>query len=277
MNSAKQLFEQGQLKAAIDQLISEVKARPTDTSARTFLFELLCFAGEYDRAAKQLDVIATQNAQTEAGVIAYRNCLQAARERRNLWAEGVHPHFLADPPDYVDLHLAAINQVRDGNNSEARLLLDKAEKQRPALPGVCDGAEFYDLRDADDFTAPVLEVAIKEQYAWIPFEQIRELEIAAPEQLRDLLFTPVRVVLIDGTQAQFFAFALYAGSSADADEQVKLGRLSEWRELAADLVRGAGTKIWMIGDEDKPILDVRSITFHAQAEDEEIVGEAAAE
>lgn len=277
MNSAKQLFEQGQLQAAIDQLISEVKARPTDTSARIFLFELLCFAGAYDRAEKQLDVIAMQNPQNPLGIIAYRNCLQAARERRKLWATGAQPHFLADPPDYIDWHLDAINQVRGGNAAAARALLDKAEAQRPALPGICEGAEFYDLRDADDFIAPVLEVASNDHYAWIPFEQIRELEIAAPEQLRDLLFTPVRVILIDGTQAQFFAFALYAGSSADADEQVKLGRLSEWREISTDLVRGAGTKIWMIGDEDKPILDVRTITFHTQAETEEIEADAAAE
>ena len=38
MPSAKELLQQGELTAAIDQIISEVKARPTDTSARIFLF-----------------------------------------------------------------------------------------------------------------------------------------------------------------------------------------------------------------------------------------------
>lgn len=55
---AKELLDAGRLTAAIEQLGQEVKARPADTQRRTFLFELLCFAGEYDRAKRQLDGLA---------------------------------------------------------------------------------------------------------------------------------------------------------------------------------------------------------------------------
>lgn len=269
MATAKELFRSGELAAAITQLISEVKARPTDTSARIFLFELLCFAGELDRAERQLDVIATQGAQTELGVLAYRNCLKAERERRKLWAEGGEPHFMADPPAYVDLHLGAIHQAREGKFAEARALLDQAEEQRPAMPGNADGADFYDLRDADDFVAPVLEVSIKDQYAWIPFEQVRRLQIGKPEQLRDLLFTPVRIELVDGTQGQFFMLALYASTYETANEQVKLGRATQWSAYSDDLAGGTGARLWMIGDDDKLIFDVESVELHAAAESEE--------
>ena len=269
MATAKELFQQGELTAAIAQLISEVKARPTDTSARIFLFELLCFTGEWDRAERQLDVIATQGAQTELGVMAYRNCLKAERERRKLWAEGAQPHFLADPPEYIDLHLAAINQVRAGNLTEARALLDQAEEQRAALPGNADEVEFYDLRDADDFVAPVLEVVVKDQYAWIPLAQIRRLQIGKPEQLRDLLFTPVRVELIDGTQGQFFLLALYTGSSEAANEAAKLGRATEWQALSDDLARGVGSRMWMVGDDDKLVFDIESVEFQAADDSED--------
>ncbi len=266
MATAKELFQQGELTAAIAQLISEVKTRPTDTSARIFLFELLCCAGEWDRAERQLDVIGTQGAQTELGVMGYRNCLKAERERRKLWAEGAPPHFLADPPEYIDLHLGAINEVRAGNFAAARTLLDQAEEQRAALPGDADGTEFYDLRDADDFVAPVLEVAIKDQYAWIPLAQIRRLQLGKPEQLRDLLFTPVRVELIDGTQGQFFLLALYTGTVDTTNDSAKLGRATEWSALSDDLARGVGTRMWMVGDDDKLVFDVESVEFQAASE-----------
>ena len=261
MATAKELFRSGELSAAINQLITEVKARPTDTSARIFLFELLCFAGELDRAERQLDVIATQGAQTELGVMGYRNCLKVERERRKLWTEGGEPHFMADPPAYLDLHLDAIRQAREGKFEAARTLLDQAEEQRPAIPGTADGSEFYDFRDADDFVAPVLEIAAKDKYAWVPLEQVRRLQIGKPEQLRDLLYTPARIELIDGTQGQFFLLSLYAGTHEAANETAKLGRATEWQAYSDDLARGVGARMWMIGDDDKLVFDVETVEF----------------
>src|SRR5947209_9402883 len=135
MPQAKELFEAAKLRDAIEQLISEVKANPTDASRRTFLFELLCFAGEWDRAEKQLDVIGHQSTQAELGVMVYRANIKAERERRRLFEEGVQPHFLKEPPAYVDMHVAAINQMREGKLSEARATLDRAEEERPAISG----------------------------------------------------------------------------------------------------------------------------------------------
>ena len=56
----------------------------------------------------------------------------AERERRRLFEEGVQPHFLKEPPAYVDMHVAAINQMREGKLSEARATLDRAEEERPS-------------------------------------------------------------------------------------------------------------------------------------------------
>lgn len=266
MATAKELLNQGELNAAINQLISEVKSRPTDLPARTFLFELLCFAGELDRAEKQLDVIATQSVQTEIGVMAYRNCLKAERERRALWANGAQPHFLAEPPAYVDMHLDAINFVRAGKLAEARALLDKAEEQRPAMPGTVDGVSFYDWRDADDFVAPVLEAIVKDQYVWIPYEQIRSIEIGKPEQLRDLLYTPARIETTHDTRGQFFLMSLYAGSSEAVNDQARLGRLTDWQAYNDELARGIGSRMLMVGDDDKVIYDVQSIEFDLRSE-----------
>ena len=45
------------LAPAHDALGAEVRDNPTDAQRRAFLFELLCFAGQYDRAEKQLNVL----------------------------------------------------------------------------------------------------------------------------------------------------------------------------------------------------------------------------
>ena len=260
MATAKELFQQGELTAAIAQLISEVKARPTDTSARIFLFELLCFAGEWDRAERQLDVIVTQG---EAGALPYLNCLKAERQRQRLWSESVEPHFLFDPPDSIDLHLQAIHKTRDGDFAAGRALLDRAEEQRPPRPGTCDGTAFYDLRDADDFIAPVLEMAIKDQYAWIPFAQIRSITIAKPTQVRDLLYTHARIETADGTLAEGFLLSLYAGSSASGNDSARLGRMTDWKAYNDELACGVGAKLWMVGDDDVVVFEVRFLEFDA--------------
>ena len=85
MSSATELLKGGQLLEAVKQATQEVKAKPTDVSARTLLFELLCFSGELDRAEKQLEVLGQQSPAAELGVQVYRNNLQAERDRRKLF------------------------------------------------------------------------------------------------------------------------------------------------------------------------------------------------
>ena len=55
--NAEQLFRAGKLNEAISALGSLLRDRPDDLKNRTFLFELLCFAGEFERAEKQLNII----------------------------------------------------------------------------------------------------------------------------------------------------------------------------------------------------------------------------
>ncbi|MEN6601313.1 MAG: virulence protein SciE type, partial [Bryobacteraceae bacterium] len=64
--TAKDLFQAGRLEEAVRALGIELRNDPTDQKRRTFLFELLCFDGEYDRAEKQLDILA--DASKEAGL-----------------------------------------------------------------------------------------------------------------------------------------------------------------------------------------------------------------
>lgn len=269
MATAKELYDAGRLGEAIDALIQSVKARPTDIQQRTFLFELLCFSGDYDRAEKQLDVLAGQSAHAELGAQIYRNALSAERARQRLFTEGQLPHFLAEPPAYVGLHLAAINYLREGHYAEARALLDQAEEERPALAGKLNGEPFSDFRDYDDLTAPVLEMFIQERYVWMPFEQIKSITIEPPKRLRDLLWATARIEHIDEKIEKIgdvFLPVLYAGSSGHSNEQVKLGRMTEWTTITDELVVAAGMRLFLVDGKDLSIMESHNLEFNLPAD-----------
>src|SRR5262245_38830291 len=180
MATAKELFDAGQLRAAIEEVTREVKANPTDTARRTFLFGLLCFAGEWDRAEKQLDVIGDQDPQSDLGARIYRQNIAAERKRQRTLAGNEFPDFILEAPAYIALQLKALAQIGAGDFSEARALLDRAAEESPVLTGTLDGEPFKNFRDADDLINCVMEVFLQGEYVWLPFEQIRSVEIVPP-------------------------------------------------------------------------------------------------
>jgi type VI secretion system protein ImpE len=263
---AKELLDAGHLSAAIDQANQEVRYRPTDSRRRTFLFELLCFAGDYQRAERQLGVIAQQGGTTELGVQVYRNILVAESARHRLFSEGFRPGFLFDPPPYVHLHLEAVNRLREGNPTEAVALLDESESSRPRLTGRMEGQPFLDFRDGDDMMAPFLEVIVHNAYIWLPFEQIKHLTISIPKRLRDLLWVPATLESHHGPVGEVFLPVLYAGSSEHADDGVKLGRLTDWQAVAQGLALGVGQHLFFIDGQDRGMLEIRDLEFEAGSE-----------
>jgi len=265
VSQGKALFDEGRLGPAIEELTRGVKADPSDTGLRTFLFELLCFAGDWDRAERQLDVIGHQDGRAAVGAQAYRNNINAERERRRLFADGMHPHFLTEPPPYADLLLAAVGSLREGDVGGARSALGRAEEERPRLAGRMNGRPFRDFRDADDFVGPVLELFVGGKYAWLPFEQIKKVEIAAPRSLRDLTWARARIESFDGTAGEVFVPTLYAGSGAHADDLVRLGRVTDWEEVGEDLYRAAGPRLFTVEGQEEQMFETREIEFDAPA------------
>src|SRR5580704_2207413 len=85
------LYREGRLREAIKTLGDELRSNPLDAKRRTFLFELLLFAGEFDRAEKQLDVLAGQNPQAMPGMLLYRSAIHAERTRQGMFARGETP------------------------------------------------------------------------------------------------------------------------------------------------------------------------------------------
>jgi len=268
MNEAKELLAAGKLEEASAALLRQVKANPGDAASRTFLFELSCLSGDWDRAERQLDVIGQQSTEAQLGVMVYRANINAERERRRVFAEGVQPHFLREPPAYVDLCVEALNQVNRGLMTEARATLDRAEEERPAIAGSLGGKEFQDFRDYDDFLAPVVELIVKDKYVWLPFEQIKSIQISPPRQLRDMIWASARVEATDGTIGEVYMPSLYPDTANSPDDQLRLGRMTDSKQLGEDLYRTLGLRLFLVDGEDKTLFEATPVEFSRSHESE---------
>ena len=261
MNEAKTLLEAGDLKGATEAALALVKANPTNASARIFLFELSAFAGDWDRAKRQLDVIGHQDTTAMIGSKIYEQCIIAEGKRADFFARGAKPEFLATPHDYVYGILTANNLVREGKLTEAREILDKVDEQRPAFACRINGAEAEDFRDYNDLTSGILEVIIKDSYVWVPFEQIEKITFTEPKSLRDHFWLQATLETDNGTNGDVFIPALYNDSWRSGDDLVRLGKVTDWRDLGEDIFVGEGTKLFAVGGAHKTVLDLQKIEF----------------
>jgi type VI secretion system protein ImpE len=263
--NAKELFQLGHLSEAIAELTKEVKARPSDPHLRSFLFELLCFQGDFDRAAKQLAAIPTLTGkmETELGAALYANLLQAERLRRDFFQGRGLPKFLMPPPEYVERYVLMIHRIVK-EPAQAEALLSEAEDVTPVISGRCCDKEFTSFRDGDDRLAPILEVFQGADYLWLPFEQIKRLELSPPKRLRDLIWTNARIQTSGGALNDVFIPVLYPDSHLSEDQEVKLGRKTEWKLVGERLVCGQGQRAFLADDRELSVLQVQSAEFQVQ-------------
>lgn len=262
MNEAKTHLDAGNLSGAIEAALQAVKAAPTDVRARTFLFELSCFSGDWERAERQLDVIGHQSETAMIGSLIYRQCIEAERKRARFFSQSLKPEFLATPPDYVYGLLTANNRLREeGGASEARELLDQVEEQRPAFACTVNGKARADFRDYNDLTACVLEAFVKDSYVWIPLEQIVRVSFGEMKSLRDLFWIRAEVETDNGTNGEMFLPALYADSWKSPSDPVRLGRMTDWRDAGGEILAGEGMKMFWADGDDLPVLELKEIEF----------------
>ena len=55
---------------------------------------------------------------------------------------------------------------------------------------------------------------------------------------------------------------LYPDSSRSDDDRVRLGRMTDWRDLGGGLYQGVGQHVFLAGKEEKPLLEIRELLFH---------------
>ncbi len=229
--SARALFASGRLDDAITQLGIELREHPADAQRRSFLFELLALAGQYERAAKQLDVLASAGPMAEAGASVYRAALQAERVRTHMFDTGDYPSTPAPSP----------------------------------VAGMCNGTPFASVEDADPRVGARLEVVAGGRYLWIPFASLASVVVEAPTRLRDVQWLSARAAtgasVKDMELGQVLLPALSPCVSRHADMELRLGRATDWEELPGGEFAPVGQKMLRIDEQLIRLADVRELTF----------------
>jgi type VI secretion system protein ImpE len=116
------------------------------------------------------------------------------------------------------------------------------------LKGELNGKPFQSLRDCDDLFAFALEVFAQGEYYWVPLEQVESLTVIPPKAPRDLLWASARLEMKESA-GNVHLPALYPGSHEHADNQVKLGRMTDWKSSEGGPVRGVGTRMLLVGED----------------------------
>lgn len=227
----EQLYEAGRLDDAVDALSARLRESPMDSRSRTFLFELLCFAGEFDRAEKHLDLLADLSPDAQVGAYVYRTALHASRERLEMFETRSFPS-LGEPPE--------------------------------APSGSMNGTPFETIEDADPRIGARLELFAAGQYMWIPFKHVAQLQVEEPKQLRDLLWLPARITtgpeLRDLDLGEVLLPAVTPFAFRHDDPRVRLGRAADVVE-EGDEAWPEGTKVLLVDGEPMPLLDVRELVI----------------
>jgi len=255
MNAAE-LYKSGKLAEAIEAQLLEVKANPLDQARRLFLFELAMFSGDLDRARRQIDALNYTDNDLQRAAMGYRKLIDSEQARRDVFARGVAPGFFGEPAEHLRLRLEAVQRLREGARAEAATLLARAAEATPPFRGQLNGRPFEVLCDADDLFSGVLEVMAQGRYFWAGLEQVRLVTMNPPRFPRDLLYIPAHLEL--ATEAgEVFLPALYPGSHEHPDDQVKLGRMTDWKALDGGSTLGVGLHTYLRDDDAISLLEWR--------------------
>lgn len=261
MNS-RENYQAGKLADAIQAATDEVKREPTNTEGRGRLAELLCFAGEIERADKQIETIGMQDAKAQLWSSLFRQLLRGEVIRQQVFREGRAPELLHGSTPWIEKALAALLAERTGDLAGAAKIAAEAEEIRPRVGGTLDGQAFSDLRDLDDRTAGIWEVLTSTgKYFWVPTEQIQRVEFQKPGSLRDLIWRPAEMDVAGGPNGIVYVPILYPGSGAAATEALKLGRATDWQGADDGYARGVGQRMVFVDDDARPIMDLGTIEF----------------
>jgi type VI secretion system protein ImpE len=232
--TARELYQAGKLAEAVQALNIELRDNPGDIKRRTFLFELLCFAGNFDRADKQLEILAQESKDAQLGALVYRAALHAERIRCDLFQKREYPRVAA-------------------NGAAAD------------LNGTWNGKPFETIGDTDPRIGSRLEVFAAGQYIWVPFEHIASIEVQPPKRLRDLIWAPAILrpgpAFVERELGEVLLPVLSPLSFQQADDAVKLGRATIWQDTESGESVPFGLKMFLIDDDEVPFLELRHLEF----------------
>lgn len=258
-DQATSLYREGKLTQAITAQIDWVRNNPADVGARLFLFELLAFDGQWDRAQRQAQALLTNNAESDTAVGFYQKCVAAELKRTAALEGGPPPRVLGERTESVQLRIDALAKAGEAQAGLLRQAEALESAREPKTWGL-NGQTVTSLRDGDDLLGPLLEVFAQGEYFWIDTFEVQLLEAQSPRFPRDLIWLPARLETATESGNVFLPM-IYHGSAAHEDLSLRLGRATDWTpDDGMSPCRGLGLKEWFLNQQESlPLLEVRTL------------------
>jgi type VI secretion system protein ImpE len=259
MATPQELLAAGDPAEALLALQQLVRQKPGDAKLRTFLFQLLSVLGQWERAMAQLDVCGELDHGTLSMVNTYREAIKCEAVRGAVFAGKTTPVVFGQPTAWVALLIEALSRDAKGEAAQARQLRAQAFDQAPATPGRLDGEAFEWIADADSRLGPVLEAVLNGRYTWVPFSALKAIKVEEPEDLRDMVWTPVHLTFSNGGDSVALVPTCYPGTREQGDGAMKLARSTEWSDLGDGQFAGLGQRLLSTSGPEVALLEARDI------------------
>ena len=266
MDVAREALQGGNVQRALEQLKQDVRKGPRDPRLRTFLFQMFCITGEWDRALTQLKVARELDPNAEAMATTYQAAIRAELLREKIFRGERSPTVFGDPGEWVPLLIEATKLFAADRLGEAARLRDSAFEIAPAIGCVLNGTASEWVADADPRLGPVIEAVIDGRYMWVPLHRVKSLAVEPPADLRDQVWMPVRFTWTNDGEAVALIPTRYPGSAAASDPAIQLARKTEWHERDADWALPIGQRVLVTDTDEVALMDVRKLSLlHASA------------
>lgn len=270
--SPVELLRSGRPDEALDALKDCIRAEPAEAKHRIFYFQLLCIGGDWDRALAQLNLSAEMDPAALAMAQTYREAIRCEALRRDVFAGVRTPLVFGEPPQWLGLLLEALRLSSKGDAAASQELRAEAFDAAEAVPATIDGTTVDWIADADPRLGPVLEAIVNGRYFWIPFQNIRRIDVEEPQDLRDCVWMPAHFEWINGGDAVGLIPTRYPGSESSDDEAIRLARKTVWNDLGSELFVGSGQRAFATPEEEFPLMNVRQILIRSVTDDSAVTG-----
>ena len=247
------------IELQISQLHQSIRSNPAKVEYRVHLAQLLMISGQWDRCLQQLQTTAQLDPKSIPMAQTYRELICAEIFREQVFIGQRAPAAKVAVEPWQDLLAEALVARANNQPAIADELQQQAYNQAPTCKFSINDQVVSWIADGDSRLGPICELFINGSYYWVPFTQIQQMTLEPPKDLRDLVWSPATIILMDSSEHVCFLPSRYAASYAVNNDQLALSALTEWTPLSAESWAGLGQKILIADEAEFSLLSIRTL------------------
>ena len=257
MIKIKEMIQEGRLADAISYLEGLLREDPLNVDFKSTFIELLCINGELERADKMLNNIVQKHPDFLIGASNLRQLIRAEQSRQDFIEGKSIPSIFSESDAHIESFMKLRLEITQGEEkaiSESALAL---ETTRPKVKLAINNNDTSEVRDLDDSLGGFIEIFGTDGKFYVA--QLNEIEYMYFQPVTSLLeqvWRKVELSIKDGPSGEAHVPLVYGTSKTDAE---KLGRETDWKEIAPDVMIGVGQKMWFVNEDAFPMSNIEKL------------------